>query len=266
MFTQIRDWLPFLAGFAFWPKVVVTIIVLALVAFILIAIWAPRQVQRTGVEVDQVLPVYVWSSDESGFPYMGISLIAKIRNNNKKSIVNGINIYGKISLSGNEMLAIWGKDGENIQKILSEASAKQPYYKISWTGWMDDSRTPLELEPNEIRYVKFSILSPTFAGSNRGKILDTDYYGFADGSKTPKKTKTYPFLWEFFSHKARPDDKGWVPTGLRNEFKDGSLSIRILVGNSEVIVHPSKLMDFKMIRFSEWVEKPVEYLFYNKYN
>lgn len=264
--NQIREWLPFLAGLGSWPKIIVSIIVLALAVLILIAMWSPKQIQRVIVKVDKVLPVYVWANDQSGYPYLGISLIAKVQSNYRKSIINGINITGKLSLSGNEMLAIWGKDGQNIEKILNEASEKKPYYRISWTGWMDESRTPLELKPNETRYIKFSILAPTFAGADRGKLLDSDYYGFGDGSKKPKKTKTHPFVWEFFSHKAKPDGKGWMPTGLRSEFRDGSMSIRILVDNSEVLVHPSELMDFKMIKSNEWAEKPVEYLFHDRYN
>ena len=42
MSAQIKDWLPFLAGLAFWPKIIVTIIVLASAAFILIAMWTPK--------------------------------------------------------------------------------------------------------------------------------------------------------------------------------------------------------------------------------
>ena len=110
MITQIKNWLPFLAGLAFWPKVFVTIIVLALAAFILIATWAPEQVQKTGVEIVQVLPVFVYSNNDQGYLEMGISLIAKVRSNNNNSTVSGINISGRISLSGNDILFFWGQN------------------------------------------------------------------------------------------------------------------------------------------------------------
>ena len=156
-----------------------------------------------------------------------------------------------------------GQNGKNIEDTVTEGSKKQPYYKIFWTGWMDDSSAPLKLEQNETRYIKFTFLKPVKAGYDRGILAHPDYLGLGDGSKEPKKTKTNPFIWDFFTHQARPYGKGPLPNGLRKEFKDGSLSIQIILDNSEVKVNPSKLMNFKMIKYTEWKDKPVEYLFHN---
>jgi hypothetical protein len=56
MLSQMRDWLPFLAELAFWPKVLVTLIVLALAAFVLTAIWAPRQVRKADIDITAEKP------------------------------------------------------------------------------------------------------------------------------------------------------------------------------------------------------------------
>jgi len=266
MIDKIREWLPFLAGLSFWPKVLVSVIALLILVAFLIAIWAPEKVNLTALEAQQVLPAYIYSHDSSGYPHMGISMIVKVKNRSKKSLVNGINLRGKLHLSGNDILGFFGKDGENIEKILTESAAKKPYYEINWTGWTDEGAGAVSLEPNEVRYIKFTILAPTFAGADRGKILDMDYVGYGDGSKEPTKKRSHPFLWDFFSHRARPDGKGWMPTGLRSELKNGELKIYLHVNNTELVVGPDKLLRFKMIKANEWTNKPVEYLFHDRYN
>jgi len=266
MIDKIREWLPFLAALSFWPKLLVSVIAILILVVFLMAIWAPDKVNLAALEVQQVLPACVYSYDSSDYPHMGISMIVKVKNRGKKSLVNGINLRGKLHLSGNDILGFFGEDGENVEKILSESAAKKPYYEIHWTGWTDQGSRAISLEPYEIRYIKFTILAPTFADTGRGKILDMDYVGYGDWSKEPTKKKSHPFLWEFFSHTARPDGKGWMPTGLRDELRNGELKIYILVNNTELVVGPDKLLDFKMIKANEWSNRPTEYLFHDKYN
>jgi hypothetical protein len=265
MIDKIRTWIPLLSGLSFWPKLLVSVIAIIILLAFLMAIWAPDKV-IIALEVQQVLPVYVYSDDSSGDPHMGISMIVKVKNRDKKSLVNGIDLRGKLYLSGNDILAFFGKDGENIEKRLNESAAKKPYYEVHWTGWTDQESRAISLEPYEIRYIKFTILAPTLAGADRGMILYMDYIGYGDGSKVPTKQKSHPFLWEFFSLAARPDVKGWLPTGLRDELINGELKIYINVNSTELVVGPDKLLVFKMIKANEWTNKPTEYLFHDKYN
>ena len=94
MIDKIREWLPFLAGLSFWPKLFVSVIAILILVAFLIAIWAPEKVNLNPLEAQQVLPAYVYSHDSSGNPHMGISMIVKVRNRGKKTLVNGINLRG----------------------------------------------------------------------------------------------------------------------------------------------------------------------------
>lgn len=47
MIDQIKEWLPFLAGLGFLPKVIVTLIVFCIAALILLALWWPDQINQS---------------------------------------------------------------------------------------------------------------------------------------------------------------------------------------------------------------------------
>lgn len=270
MIDKLREWLPILAGLSFWPKLAISVLIvvlaIALVVGLLAAIWAPHRAKLTPIEVEEVLPVCVFSHDKNGAPNLGISLIIKVKNRARKSLVNAVYIRGMSYLQGNDMLAFWGKDGDNMEEVINEAVSKKPYYSVDWRGWFDGENGSVPIEPSEIRYLKCTFLSPVFAGHDRGKIMDLDYVGFGDGSKEPTKKKTHSLLWDFFCHRARSDGKGWEPTGIRKELHKGELVIHLQVNHMDLAVDATRILPMKRIASDDWVEKPVEYLFHDRYN
>ena len=146
------------------------------------------------VEVIEALPVYVWSIEEirvddkdMRFPRRGFSLIVHLRSKSRGIFVSSLEVSGNQTITLDEWSFYDATSGDSLTEIGKRYTQKKPFYRVSWTGWMDDSRVPIRLEPHEERYVRFTLVEPR-AGA-RGRPSDKDYVGYDDGSKTPRAVR-----------------------------------------------------------------------------
>lgn len=189
----------------------------------------------------------------------GVSFIIQIHNKNQTAFITGLDISGKMYLSPID----WESYSKlnNIYEIAKECSSKRPYHRISWSCWLTESQVAIKLEPDEIRFIKFTLIEP---GPMVGIIRDERYLGFDNISKTPDIYDYKPYVYWIFNIVLGPNKKFW-PYGLRNEFVEGEINLYIRMGSKSVKINPNKYKPFTMISINDWSTKPGQKLFYESF-
>lgn len=221
------------------------------------------------VEPVEVLPVYVWSVEKAMVDNReikslkrGFSIIVRLRSKGRITIITGLDISGKQRMTLDEWTAFDGKNSESLKDIEARYIQRKPFYRISWTGWMEDSRVPIKLEAHEERYIRFTVVEPHIGAG--GRTMDGRYIGFDDGSRTPQAVRYHAEAWDFFIHGTSSEGFGWEPHGISNEIKDGEIRFYLRVGASTILIPPHMFRSLKKVRQKDWNEKSVENLFHDR--
>jgi len=221
------------------------------------------------VEAIEVLPVYVWSVEkvtidnrERKKPRRGFSVIVRLRSKSRNVFISGLEVSGKQRMTLDEWAVFDGKNSENIRDIEMRYNQKKPYYRVSWTGWLDDSRVPIKLEPHEERYIRFTLVEPHMG--TRGRIMDEKYIGYDDGTKIPHTVKYHAEAWDFFESEASREGMGWEPVAISDDIKNEKMIFSLRVGAKSIVIPYQKFRPFKKVREKDWNEKDVQNIFYDR--
>ncbi len=235
-----------------------------------------------GVEIVEALPVYVWAQGETtanGYSYKkmdrGFSIIVRLRSKGRSVLISGLEISGKQHMTFDEWFGITevsklgDKQGSFSAEYMSQLEpvyfAKKPYYRVSWTGWIEDSRVPVKLEAHEERYIRFTVVEPTSATA--GRIMSEKYLGYDDDTRNPEVTQDHAEAWDFFERGTSTTGYGWEPIKICNDIENGSIKLYLRAGATSIRIPHDKLKPFKKIRLEVWNDpkKDVHKLFHDRY-
>ena len=216
------------------------------------------------VEVLGIRPVAIFSkkqmvNTEIYAPAYGISAIVHVRAKNRKAVVGGLELSGKIYMGVNEYVSYYNLEDMRIDDIDNEVSNKKPFYVISLNAWPTNPNTAVQLEPFEERYIAFTFLEPTHLDDS--KEIDKKFLGIESASILPIQKRTRPDLFDFFEGRIAKDGKSIQPFKIRDEIKNGLANFDLKVGPKAIKIEPSKLKDFCVIGQEEWEAQTPSKLF-----
>ena len=214
-----------------------------------------------GLDVLEAVPVAVegrYKLNEQTARAYGVSVIVHVQSRGREVMLTGIEAEGDISLSFNEFLGVINADKRNIQDIGKEYEEKKPYFRILWSGWLEEANA-LRLAPHEDIYVRFTFLAPSL-NSARYEFGD-DYVGFRGGGRAPSRSRYHPSWNDIFTPKISSDKRSIRPSALRDEFREGGVKLSIRAGGGRVRIKSDQLQGLKVISESDWKSKPPEQLF-----
>jgi hypothetical protein len=83
--------------------------------------------KRTRVRIDK---------EDHTFREYGLAAILHVLNKRAEpQYIGRLEVEGDVSADCSEYLAAFGKDGQDIRKIMSDCANRKPYHQISWVAW-----------------------------------------------------------------------------------------------------------------------------------
>lgn len=213
------------------------------------------------LEILGVRPAYVKGVDsylldgkKVEFPKRGISFIVHLKSQSRSVSINRLELTGRLALTMNEWVMYQEKG--NLKEFSSEYEAKKPYYQVSLSGWLNDSKSGITFGPYQEGLLRFTFLEPTSA--HRGRSTDTQYLGFKNPQQNPKLTMHYITAYDFFQ---RDRETG---INIPKEIRDGKMKFYLLAGTQKHLISTKNILSLKIIREKDWNEKSILSLYHQE--
>jgi hypothetical protein len=224
------------------------------------------------VDVVEVRPVYVYAAD-TRYPPESVgrkfyqeyfSALIRLRSKSRPVSVSGMEISGRIFLNFSEWFGYsqWldskghSGDPDLIEKARTE---QQPYYNVSFGGWISDSKLPLQIDPYQEHYIRFDF--STANDTPTGIPIEPAYLGTANPPKIPEVARVRPHpsdIFELGSGVAGPQRE---LLGLRSETSNWHLKWYLILGSRRILIPSVKIRGFAKVSQEEWSTKPPRLLF-----
>ena len=213
------------------------------------------------LEVLGVRPVYVKGVDsyvldgkKVEFPKRGISFIVHLKSGSRSVSINRLELTGRLALTMNEWV-MYQEEG-NLKEFSKEYEAKRPYYQVSLSGWITDSKSGITFEPYQEGHLRFTFLDSTSA--NRGRSNDPNYLGFMTPKQNPKLTMNNIVAYDFFQ---RDRETG---INIPKEIRNGEMKFYLWAGTQKHQISPQNILPLKIISEEDWNEKSILSLYHEE--
>lgn len=212
------------------------------------------------LEVLSLTPVCVYSHTKWNFPNddsvsmtnLGMYFIAEIKNGHETVFISAIDISGRLPISQRQYLMMKDCVGRPLADVKDEWQQKQPYTQISWQAEPTGYKCAVKLEPNEPRHIRFTLwdLIPSGQRQSGYRLPIENYWGYADGSKSPRLSNGWPsandlFVWRPFTG---------MPYRIRDDFRTKKISFTLRCGHETVHIESDKIDFLRVISEEQWKE------------
>jgi hypothetical protein len=219
------------------------------------------------VEVIEVRPVYVYAvdkvfprgSDEKKLFYDEyFSVLIRLQSQNRPVSISGMEISGRIFLDFDEWFGFKNEIG-TIQDIEGARKEQRPYYNVSFSGWITDSKTPLLINSNEEHYIRFDF--STADATPTGIPIEPAYLGTENPPKAPEIARVRPRPTDILEIIGGSRGQQRAFSGLRSETANGHLKWYLTLGSRRILIPVTNIQGLTKVSEEDWSTKPPKFLF-----
>jgi len=221
--------------------------------------------------IESLTPVMIYKykevdlGSEEKFKYMdkGVSFVIHMKSKANPISISRLKLKGRIFISFNRYIAQGEHAGRNINELNQEWLEKKPYINVNWTAFIDQNKSVSSLTAFDDRVISFTLVDPIVSGQAESgwRVPFSDYLGYIDGSKEPKRQRTHPEIGFIFKTEVGHD----LPFDIKDEIKNGDLQFVLVAGTKEFKIPYKNFKKFKFFNKKYWDNSPIEKIIFRSH-